>query len=410
MKSIKALLAIVLACVLALGLFACAAEEEKEQAQKTPLAVAQSDPLVYYNTLVGLLQGAESFVMELGYSMDNIETGNGTLKEAKDLIKGYIIDYIKDSVTYNKKPKDDERPMASAAEGCPALFNALLPGDLLETLAFNELIEGKVAANLKKLEEDIGKGLVESLRDEKGISLKDGNGKPVAAARASDAQKRVHAMAQLNEVLIPGGMLAPLKVNEVLELRVAEKLRQLEIDIENGLVSRLTDADGKTLKGADGKTVLAKDATDEQKRIHVLGQLSENAVTEASGLFRIDGKLSPAAAEKLFTPADKADILAQLAKAEAYLLVEDYTLEPTEFTLYAQVNKFLADADTAQQIGNPAQAEDRLKELTLELKANLTATARGTGAFEDAGEFLITLTLKKTVSYKDIMWEIPEEE
>ena len=336
MKSIKALLTLVLACILALGLFACAAEEEKEQVQKTPLAVAQSDPLSYYNTLVGLLQDAEGFVMEIGYGMDDIEPGNGTLKEAKDLIKGYIIDYIKDSVTYSKKPRKDEQAISNAAGRCPALFNALLPGDLLEAL----------------------------------------------------------------------------EVNEVLDLQVAEKLKQLEEDIANGLVSRLMNAEGKTLKDEDGKIVKAEDATDEQKRIHVLGQMSENAVTEASGLFQIDGKLTPAAAEKLFTPADKADILAQLAKAEGYLLVEDYALEPTEFTLYVQAHKIFVDADqaAAQQVSDPAQAGDLLKELRLELKASLTATARGTGAFAGGGEFPITLTLKKTVKYKDILWPAPEED
>jgi len=312
MKSVKALSAIVLACVLALGLFACGMEEEeaKPQVEKTPLAVAQSDPLAYLNTLIGMVPGAEGFVMETGYGMDDIEAGNDALKAAKDTIKGFVIDYIKGSKTYSKK---------DAPEGLAALYPAL----------FSALTA-----------EDLPEGLV---------------------------------------------------VSDVLTLRVNERLANLEKDIEEG---RNTSMKGKT---------------DEEKLQYVKDQMGESEVRNANAMYQIEGKLSLAAAETLLAPADKADILAQLAKAKDYLLVEDYALEPAEFTLFATVNKAFIDADkAADQVKDPALAEDQIRELTLTLKSNLTATAQGTGGMAEAGSIPITLKLTKTVKYKDIKWEAEE--
>jgi len=110
-----------------------------------------------------------------------------------------------------------------------------------------------------------------------------------------------------------------------------------------------------------------------------------------------------------FPPADKAAILAQLAKAKEYLVVEDYVLEPKELTLFATVYKTTVDADklAAQQVTDPARTKDRIRELTITQKANLTAEAAGVGAFAGTGEFPIALTLTKTLRFKDIAWEVP---
>jgi len=421
MKFFKPSLALALACALALGLCACGPEEEKPQVPRTPFAAVEADPLAYFNAVVPLLRDAEGFVAETSYGLDDIEVGNAALKEAKNLVKNQIKAYINNSFTKEEggffvtqpenlfQKKTDPVP-ADMAERCPALFYALTESDLLDPAAFEALMEGKIAGGLKKLDEDIGKGLVKLLTDENGVSLKDGNGAPVKAADATDAQKRAHVVAHLYETLIPGGMRTPLKANEVLELKVAEKRRKLEEDIEQGLVSSLTDADGKRLKGPDGRVVKAADATDEQKRVHVLNQLGETAVQEAAGLYQLDGELALAAAELLLAPADKADILAQLAKAKEYLIVEDYALEFTEFTLFAQVNKRMLDEDgDARPVDDPAQSQDMLRELRFTLKAKLTATATGAGAFAGAGEIPISLTLTKTVTYKNIKWKVADE-
>jgi len=318
MKSIKALFAIVLACALALGLFACAPldGEETEKVEKTPLLTAQADPLAYFNALVGLIPGAEGFVMETGYGMDDIKAGDDIPKDVANAAKGSIIDYIRSAVTYSKKPAEKEEPIGAAAEKCPALFYALQAGDLLEEL----------------------------------------------------------------------------KLSDVLELRVAERLATLETDLQEG---RNTSMKGKS---------------DAEKRQYVLDQMGESAVLDAGSLYQIEGKLSLGAVEQLYAPADKAAILAQLARAKDYLLAEDYALEPTELTLFATVNKaFIEKDNAAQQVTDPALADDHIKELTFTLKADLTATATGTGAFEALGEFPITLTLTKTVKYKDIIWEAPKD-
>jgi len=402
MKFTKASVAVILACALALGLFACAPDEEGEKTARTPFAAAQSDPLVYLNAVIPLLKEAEGFAVETSYGMDDIKAGNDTLQEARNVFKNNIIDYINSSYA---KERDGfyvsaeealmgmikrDGPPADMEKQCPALFNALEESDLLDPAAMDELIEGKIAGSIAKLDEDIGKGLVDTLRDEKGFSLKGANGEPVAVKQASGEQKRVHVLGQLYEAQVPGGMLTPLKLNEVLELRVAERLKNLEADIEQGRNSSM------------------KNKTDEEKREYVLTQLGESAVKETSGLYQIDGKLALEAADKFMTPADKADILAQLAKAGGYLAVEDYALEPTEFTLFAQVNKAFLETDGKPE-PDPALSEDMLKELKLEIRYKLTATATGVGAFEGEGEFPITLTLRKTVKYKDIKWKAADE-
>jgi len=400
---VKSSLAALLAFALALGLCACAPEEQKAQTARTPFAAVRADPLAYLNAVVPLLRGAESFVAETSYAMDDIEIGNDTLKAAKNLLKSSITAYIGRSFTKegseffvtekeNVFQQRGERVPADMDAQCPALSYTLLESDLLAPTALEELIEGKIAGKLKELNEEIAKGLVEVLRDENGVSLKDENGKPVAAARATDAQKRAHVVAHLNEALIPGGMLTPLKANEVLELQVADRLRKLEEDIEAGRNSSMKNTSGA------------------EKRQYALEQLGETAVNDATGLYQLDGKLAFEAAEKLFAPADKADILAQLALAKDYLVVEDYELEYTEFTLYAQVNKRLIDRDGPEKpVDDLTLTEDMLKELKFTLRAKLTATATGAGAFQGAGEFPITLTLTKTVQYKNIKWKAVDE-
>jgi len=313
MKPIKSVFAIALAIALAFCLFACAPEDDTpEQAAQTSLAVAQSDPLAYLNTLIGLLRDAEGFVMETPYGMDDIQAGNDTLQAARDVVKGYVTSYINSSLTYKKQPNEDEEPVDINTR-CPALFYALQAEDLLEDLV----------------------------------------------------------------------------ISDVLELRVADRLANLEVDIAE---KRNTSMVGKS---------------DEEKREYVLEQMGENAVNDASRLYQIEGKLSLDAVGKLFPEADKADILAQLALAEDYLLVEDYAVEPTQLTLYAVVVKATVDAEklAEQQVTDPAQAQDRLRELTFTQKAGLTADAAGVGAFAGTGEFTIALTLTKTMRFKDVVWE-----
>jgi len=186
-------------------------------------------------------------------------------------------------------------------------------------------------------------------------------------------------------------LLEDLVISDVLDLRVAERLANLEVDIAEGR--------NTSMKGKNG----------EEKREYVLEQMGENAVIDAGRQFQIEGKLSLEALDKLFPQADKADILAQLAKAEQYIVVDDYAVEPTELTLFATVNKAFVDADkfAAQQVKDPAKSLDHIRELTITQKANLTADATGAGAFAGEGEFPISLTLTKTLRFKDIVWEAP---
>ena len=317
MKRIKSLLAIVLACVLALGLFACSSAEPEEpvvQVPQTALEVVQSDPLAYLNALIGLISGTESFNMEANYGLDDIEAGNETLQAGKDVIKGNITSFLNKSVSYKAKPAEDEDPVV-IAESCPALLYTLLQSDLLEELV----------------------------------------------------------------------------VSDVLELRVAERLEALELDI------------------AEGRNSSMKGKPDADKRDYVLEQMGENAVNDAKAQYQIEGKLSLSVIDKLFAPADKAEIMEQLALAKEYVAVEDYEVIPTELTLFVSVNKIFVDEDKLadEKVTDPTLTKDHIRELTFTQKADLTAKATGAGAFAEAGEFTTTLTLTKTLRFKDITWEAP---
>ena len=319
MKRIKSLLAIVLACVLALGLFACSSAEPEElvvQVPQTALEVVQSDPLAYLNALIGQIKGAESFNMEANYGMDDIEAGNETLQAGKDVIKSHITSYLNKTVSYKAEVKEDEEPVV-IADSCPALLYTLLQGDLLE-------------------------GLV---------------------------------------------------VSDVLELRVAERLENLERDI------------------AEGRNSSMKGESDGKKREYVLEQMGEGAVNDAKSQYQIEGKLSLGVIDKLFTPADKAKIMEELAKAKAYADVKDYTVAPTELTVYVSVSKAFIDEDkfAAEKITDPALTKDHIREITFTQKADLAADATGAGAFEAAGDITAKLTLTKTLKFKDIAWEAPAD-
>ncbi|MCL2494070.1 MAG: hypothetical protein FWE98_00250 [Oscillospiraceae bacterium] len=307
---LKSLLALALACVLALGLFACAPDvlEEQEQAAQITLAVAQSDPLAYLNALITLAAQADTFHMEIPYGMDDIQAGNETLQAARDVVKGYVTSFINKSAGYEK-----------------------------------EKFEGDFAASFPAL------------------------------------------MYTFTQEDFPEG----LTISDVLELRVAGRLETLEVDI------------------AENRNTAMKGKSDAEKRKYVLEQMGENAVRDASRLFQIEGVLSLEAIDKLFPEADKAAILAELAKAEDYAVIGGYAVAPTALTLFATVNKNFVDADRLEelQVVDPAQSLDRIREIAFTQKAGLTADAKGVGAFAGAGDFTIALTLTKTLRYKDFDWK-----
>lgn len=159
---------------------------------------------------------------------------------------------------------------------------------------------------------------------------------------------------------------------EAMDVKIAEKLEALEEAI------------------AQGKNPAMADASDAEKREYVVEALSEGDARLARSMYQINAELNPETALRLLNSIPKEDIMAQLAKAETYLLAEDYTLVPKEFTMTAKVLK----------------NKDRVNELTYTMKADVVVTGQGTGAFADEGAFTVELELEKTVIYKNIMWEV----
>jgi len=172
----------------------------------------------------------------------------------------------------------------------------------------------------------------------------------------------------------PGDVLEA-QVREVLAIRVAEKLAALEKDIE------------------EGKNPKMATATAQEREDYAKEQLGESTVENAARRLQLDITLAPEAAQRILVPGDRADILAQLKKAEGYLFVGDYALEPTELRITAQVEK-ATDKTPARFI-----------ELAITEKAAVTAVAAGVGALAQEGEIPISLTLTKTVKYNTIYWE-----
>ncbi len=302
MKAIKSIVAILLVLVLALGLFGCdlfQPDEKTEQIATTSFEVAQADPAAYFTKIANGIRTSVGYILEVKYSMDDIEIENELLKSASGTLKKYITSYLSGklsmdfSETKQIEASQDGKELVFTEAQCPVLFRTLSAADAVE-----------------------------------------------------------------------------LTVQELLELKVAEKLAELEVDIE------------------ENRNIVMKGKSAAEKRAYVLEQMGEVSQDDYNTLYQIDGKLNPAAEANLLPAADKADILVQLAKANDYLVISDYTLVPKEFTVFAQV---LKDGD-------------RAKEINLTVKYDLTATGKGAGNFADQGEFPISMTLTKEVKIKDIDW------
>ena len=155
----------------------------------------------------------------------------------------------------------------------------------------------------------------------------------------------------------------------------------LEMEIERRLVELQAAIDDKR------NTNMVNEGY-EARREYVLTQMGVAAKEEAEKYYQIDMSLDFAAVGELLRPGDKEAILAELAKSAEYLLVEDYTLEPRELTLYAKVDK----------------EADRLVELRITEKAGLETSIKGVGTLASEGEAPVTLTLTKTVKYTGFGW------
>jgi hypothetical protein len=114
----------------------------------------------------------------------------------------------------------------------------------------------------------------------------------------------------------------------------------------------------------------------------------EEATDEDRRRCQLDGDLNLDYAAQLLPLPPKSSILAELKRAEAYLLAEDYRLELTGALLTALADK----------------TNGRLLELRVELQYRVTAQAQGRGALAGEGEIPMAFTLTKTLQYA-ITWE-----
>ncbi|MDR2687873.1 MAG: hypothetical protein LBB75_08975 [Oscillospiraceae bacterium] len=330
MKSIKSLSAIALACALALCLFACAGQVEEKE------QAAQTSLAVAQSDPLAYLNALIPMLLDAEGFVAEAAYGMDDIEIGNDTLKA-ARDVVKGYVTsYLSSSFTKEKESFYRTE--------------------KESLSKK---SKERVQEDLG----------------------------AECPALFHALQAQD-------LLEGLVVSEVLELRVAERLANLETEL------------------ADGRNTAMKGKSAEEKRAYVLEQMGESAVNDARRQYQIEGMLSLGAIERLFPAVDKADILAQLAKSGEYLVVEGYAVEPTELKLFATVVKAYVDADqlAAQQVTDPALAQDHIRELTFTQKAGLTADAAGAGAFADAGEFPISLTLTKTLKFKDIVWEVQTDE
>jgi len=166
-------------------------------------------------------------------------------------------------------------------------------------------------------------------------------------------------------------------VRDVLEMEIQRRLEELQVAID------------------EGRNTTMGDAGEPERRDYVIEQMGVSAKRDNDRFYQINITLEPAATESLVQPGDKEAVLAELAKSGEYLLVEDYALAPKELTIYVRVLK----------------ETDRVTEITITEKADLTTTVKGVGSLAGEGEFPLTLTLTKNVKYNGFVWpETPEED
>ncbi|MDR3313765.1 MAG: hypothetical protein LBS96_04835 [Oscillospiraceae bacterium] len=211
--------------------------------------------------------------------------------------------------------------------------------------------------------------------------------------------------------------VAEIKAVSVLELQLEAALPGVKEEYAHGYIEKetfkqtLTDyaMDHKGLKkGKELDAWLAETLqdTDEALRLYTI-QTKVSDVDAAAQEYQLDitlqPGLSPEAAERYIQPEDKAAILAELAKAAAYMQVTDYEKIPQ-----------VADADAEQpqtytltcKVDNTT---NHLVELTLVARYEIAADIRGTGTLAGEGSFTATAPLEKAVKIT-FNWPEPEKE
>ncbi|MDR1927112.1 MAG: hypothetical protein LBQ33_00555 [Oscillospiraceae bacterium] len=256
----------------------------------------------------------------------------------------------------------------------PPAAKTKLPGDTTAAIAyFNQVVVGIRQSKEYNQEVKVEFGDIEAANKTLMAAVPTLKKVLQDALSGSETFQAVWDYPLLQNALLPADV-AEIKVLERLDVLLAEKLTEIQADIDAGRLPGLADA------------------TTEQLREEALNRLGSEAQEAAQGLYQIDillkAPLTDAVAVRYVRPADKADILAELKKAKNYLLVEDYSSTAESLSLFVLV----------------AKETDRVTELRLTEISKAAAEAVGVGTLAQAGKIALSATATKTVSFTSLKW------
>jgi len=149
MKTCKALFALALALILAVGLCACmsapAEEEEPVVTAKTDLPQSDEARLAYYGQLLAVAAAdAKKCTAEISYGIDGIEAENGSLKAAAKTLKGAVTGWL--------ASKEDLKPPGVAA------FPPVPQAEEVTEILVRDVLEMEVERRLGELQTAVDEG------------------------------------------------------------------------------------------------------------------------------------------------------------------------------------------------------------------------------------------------------------
>ncbi len=202
-----------------------------------------------------------------------------------------------------------------------------------------------------------------------------------------------------------------------LEVKLKEALPEVQSDYENGYIEKKTleqtlEEYGQTKLGLKDQALgdwVAKTMKDEAETLRLYTiQAKIGDADQAKYRYQLDitlqPGLAPEAAERYIRPEDKGAILKELAKAKGYLLLTDYEKIPQ--VLQPDPEKPDEEPKPTYTINCLVDnTSNRLTEITLVARYEVSAQAQGTGNLADEGTFAVTAPIEKTVK---ITFDWPE--
>lgn len=194
---------------------------------------------------------------------------------------------------------------------------------------------------------------------------------------------------------------------------LADSAKQIKKTILEKLNSSVgSEAGKKSIEYGKGriKDILSPEGT-QVSALTVDDVVSAKCETE-SGVYNIDIYIesSPESIKKVFDLPDKASVLSEIAKADNYTVIKDYTVAYIDRDDRAQYNEENPDSIPECRIHMTVDADtNKVASIEFIRSEKVNAPALGSGSFESFGRFNIAFRLRDSKTFKFI-WTAPVTE